>query len=263
MKILAADDEPYALKSIERAIKNAEPEAVIFEAVSGNDVLQKTAENGPFDVAFLDIKMPGITGLALAKQLRENCPKMNIIFVTAYSEYALDAYSVLPSGYLMKPVTEDMVRMELDNLRYPLVPKEKPKLWIQCFGNFEIFYDQKPLNFKYHKTKEIIAYLVDRRGATCDTAELCAVLWEDEPNTQKQHVYLRKLLSDLTHTLRKVGAEKVFVKNRNSFAIDPRQLKCDYYQMLNGDMTVINQYTGEYMSQYSWAEMTIGNIENQ
>ena len=200
--------------------------------------------------------------LEMAKRIRESSPHTNIVFVTAYSDYALDALALHPSGYLMKPASAEKVRVELDNLRFP--PQRQPECRIraQCFGNFEIFADEKPMSFQYQKSKELMAYLVDRRGAACNTAELCAVLWEGKPDTAELHKYLRKLLSDLSHSLTAVGAEEVLIKRRNSFAVAAEKIDCDYYRLLNRDVSAINTYTGEYMTQYSWAEMTLGSLKN-
>ena len=82
--------------------------------------------------------------------------------------------------FLLKPANEADVRNVLENLRYP--PETAPVgIKIQCFGNFEIFVGGRPLSFKRSKSKELLAYLVDRNGATCTNGEMLAVLWEDKP----------------------------------------------------------------------------------
>jgi two-component SAPR family response regulator len=263
MKIMTVDDEPFALSSINQAVQEALPDVELRSFTKASEALSEIANNGfrP-DVTFMDIKMPGISGLEMAKRIRESSPHTNIVFVTAYSDYALDALALHPSGYLMKPASAEKVRVELDNLRFP--PQRQPECRIraQCFGNFEIFADEKPMSFQYQKSKELMAYLVDRRGAACNTAELCAVLWEGKPDTAELHKYLRKLLSDLSHSLTAVGAEEVLIKRRNSFAVAAEKIDCDYYRLLNRDVSAINTYTGEYMTQYSWAEMTLGSLKN-
>lgn len=264
MKILTADDEVLALSVLNRAVGEAAPDAEVRSFSGTAAALREITENGfrP-DVAFLDIKMPNMTGLEMAKRIREASPKTNIVFVTAYSDYALDALSLRSSGYIMKPATGEKIREELENLRFPTEHVQSHVLRIQCFGSFEVFANGRPVGFLYQKTKELLAYLVDRRGAACNTAELCAVLWEDRPDSTELRKYLRKLLSDLTHSLSAVGAGEVFLKRRNSFAVAADRVDCDYYRMLRRDIEAINTYSGEYMTQYSWAEMTLGSIERE
>lgn len=261
MKFMTVDDEKAPLEVLGRALLAAQPDAEIRSFAFASEALAEVRDRGFRPAAaFLDIEMPGMTGLELARRIREASPTTNIIFVTAYSDYALDAFPLRPSGYLIKPATPEKIRAELENLRYPVAAAQTQKIRVQCFGNFEVFADGRPLGFTYQKTKELLAYLVDRRGAACNTAELCAVLWEDKPDTAELRKYLRKLLADLSHTLAAAGAEDVFLKSRNSFAVAADRLDCDYYRLLKRDLAAINTYTGEYMTQYSWAEVTLGAL---
>jgi two-component system LytT family response regulator len=264
MNILTADDEQSALNILNRAVREAMPEAELRSFSTTSEALREIRENGFLpDVAFLDIKMPGMSGIEMAKAVKDASPRTNIVFVTAFSDYALDAMSLHPSGYVMKPATVEKIRVEIENLRYPPAQRTEHRVRAQCFGNFEVFANGKPLELYYSKSKELLAYLVDRRGAACNTEELCAVLWEDEPDSPVVRKRLRKLISDLAHSLEDAGAADVFLKRRNSFAVDVEKLDCDYYGMLNRDMAAINTYNGEYMTQYSWAEMTLGALENR
>ena len=174
----------------------------------------------------------------------------------------MEAMRERPSGYVLKPATADKIREEINNLRYPLEKNDRSQLYVQCFGNFEIFYRKVPVSFSYHKTKELFAYLIDRRGAACNTETLCAVLWEDQSDVENQKKYLRKLIADLSHTLEGIGAGDVFLKSRNQFAVAADKIDCDYYRMLKGDTSAINQYTGEYMAQFEWAVMDLPKFCN-
>lgn len=262
MNFFIADDEKASLDILQRAILAVSPDAQIQKFSNGNDVIAclKTSDSRP-DVAFLDIEMPGMNGLSLAAKIKELSPMTNIIFVTAYSSYALDAFQLHTSGYLIKPATPEKIRDELNNLRVPTPDKGSHVLRVQCFGNFEVFANGKPLSFAYSKTKELLAYLIDRNGASCNTGELCAVLWEDKPDSIELRNYLRKLLADLSHTLASVQAEEVFIKRRNQFSVATGQLDCDYYEYLrSGEAS--RSYVGEYMTQYSWAEKTLSSLQN-
>ncbi len=137
MRILCVDDEPLMLQMLETAVREARPEAEIASFEYPDELLEDAGENG-CDIAFLDIHMSEMTGVELAKKLKNINPKMNIIFVTGFSEYTGDAMRLHASGYIMKPVTVEAVRNELEDLRFPIVPKDNALLRVQCFGNFDV-----------------------------------------------------------------------------------------------------------------------------
>ena len=260
MKILIVDDEQMALEDAKDVAEKVQPKAEIFGVNTCSRALEIAEREKP-DVALLDIEMPGMNGLELAKRLKEIHDSINIIFVTAYSEYALEAFSVYASGYLMKPLQGEQLKHAFENLRYPVTYK-KGILRVQCFGNFEVFYKDEPVAFARNRAKELFAYLVDRKGASVNTAELCSVLWEDSVKSEKNRHYLRNLVADLKKALHECEADDVFIYKRNQFAIDPGKIECDYYHFLRHDVAAINSYHGEYMKQYSWAEFSIPQFEN-
>jgi two-component SAPR family response regulator len=265
MKILAVDNERPALEILERAIMEAVSDAEMKSFSHAGEAVRAVRENGfrP-DVAFLDIEMPGMTGLELAKQLKLAWPAVNIVFVTGFSQYAFDAMEQRPSGYVMKPVTREKILLELNNLRNPPERKASPKrVCIQCFGGFRVFAGGQAVTFHRAKSKEMLAYLVDRRGAGCSAAALASILWEDGIYDRSRQKQLAVIRSDLARTLEEVGAEDILVKARDSLAVNPDAFECDYYRALAGDSVAVNQFMGEYMSPYAWAEYTTGALEEK
>jgi two-component SAPR family response regulator len=260
MKILAIDDSESALKLLVSSITKARPSAEIYPFNKPSELLVFAKDN-PCEIAFLDIQMWGMNGLEVAKKLKEYNSKINIIFVTAYSKYASEAFELYPSGYILKPVTKEAVVREIENLRYKPDQKSNAKVYAQTFGSFEIFSYGIPIKLKYSKTKELLAYLIDRNGAAVNMNELCAVLWEKKQDTENLKAYLRKLISDLIKALKEAGADDVILKHHNSIAIIPDKIVCDSYGFINGDPRYVNAYTGEYMVQYSWAETPSWNFD--
>ena len=255
MRIIAVDDEPMALESLVSSILEESPDADVKAFYRPEDALL-FAENARVDVAFLDINMRGVTGVEIARQIKRLHPQANLVFTTGYSEYAITAFQLDASGYLLKPITPEDIRHALDNLRYPVPHGRSDRLWIQAFGNFEAFLDGKPIRFQYDKTKEMLAYLVDRKGSLCSNGEIMAALWEDE-----RHIsYLKRLRKDLTDVLRGLGCGNVIEKQRGGLRIVKQEVDCDYFQWLDGQASGINAYRGEYMTQYSWGEPTHGAL---
>ena len=259
MRILIVDDERMVREETAEVVEHVRPEAEILQASNYIEALA-LAEEKRIDIALLDIEMPGMNGLELSRKLKEICPDTNMIFVTAYREYAADAFLLYPTGYLLKPLQKDQLETAFQHVRVPVEPRSDKKLQIQCFGNFEVFHDGKPVAFARSKTREVLAWLVQLRGTSANTAELCAVLWEDSSQAEKNKHYFRNLISDLKKTLKSCGAEDVLICRWNQFAVDPAKIDCDYYRYLDGDVSAVNSYRGEYMSQYSWAEFHIGNL---
>ena len=254
MIILAADDEKLALEDLRENIKKAKPDAEIHCFNKPRELLSYAKEHS-FDVAFLDIEMGTSNGLDVAKTLKKYNPKVNLIFVTGYSDYMQDAIKLRASGYLLKPSTVKDVKEELENLRNEL--KTDNCLFIRCFGDFDVFVDGRSITFEKAKTKELLAYLVDRRGSAVTSGELRAVLWEDAESDKNTNSYLSKLMKDLFTTLKKHNLENIIIRDWNTYALDTTKVKCDYYDYLDNKPEGIRAYNGEYMSQYPWAVSSV------
>ena len=270
MIIYVLDDEPIALRGTINTIQKVVPEAKVTGFSRANDALRHIRDTKEYpDVVFSDIEMPGMSGLNFAVALKRLCPEAKIIFVTAYSQYAIDAFRLHVHGYILKPITAERVREELDYLIKENTPEQEPAqeeeqtrelLKVQCFGYFEVFWKGEPLMFGRRQTKELLAYLIDRKGATCTSEEIATALWEDEDNLKHLKARIRILISDLRQTLAKIGMEDIILRRSGQIAIRRDAVDCDYYHMLDGDMEAVNAYRGEYMMQYSWAEITTGQL---
>lgn len=254
MRMLCVDDEPLMLKMLEMAIKEARPDADITAYRKQAELLEDARKNG-CDIAFLDIHMRGMNGVELAKELKTVNPKMNIIFVTGFSEYAGEAMSLHASGYIMKPVTKEKIEQELSDLRFPVIPKKNAKLRVQCFGNFDVFTpDGAHVRFERSKAREVFAYLVHKQGSSCTTREIFSAIFEDEPYEKKLQNLLQTYIYAMIKSLKAVGAEDAVVRSYNALAVNPEVLDCDYYRFKELDAGAVNAYQNEYMSQYYWAD---------
>ena len=250
MIVIAVDDERFALENLVESIAQASPDARIHRFRYPEDALD-FAKGNHVDVAFLDVEMIGMNGVGLAERLKLYHPDINIIFSTGYGHYRDAAFELHASGYLTKPITPEKVKKELDNLRRPILNPKRVR--IRAFGNFEVYLDGRPVSFKYSKTKEMLAYLVDRRGALCTNREIMAVLFEDDNGHE---AYFRSLRKDLTDVLEMAGCGEVLSQQRGRIGIVPELVNCDYFNWCNGNRSGDNAYHGEYMTQYSWGEYT-------
>lgn len=261
MNYIAVDDEPLALEDLAEAFREAvvDCQLVLFDKPG---MAVQYVRSHQVDVAFLDIELGTMSGLTLAKQLKDSSPDIHIIFVTGYEQYAVDAFQIHASGYLMKPVTAGHITRELTFLYGSSAGADDRNVRVQTFGGFAVYVNGKPLEFKRSKTKELFAYLVDRHGAPVTTREACAVIWEDKPYDTAQKNYFQSLLLDLRTTLRHQGVEDILARRHNSLAIVPERLNCDSYRFLNGDPWAVNRYRHDYLPDYSWAEFRLAEMEN-
>ena len=250
MIAIAVDDEALMLGALVAAIE-ASPDITEVARFSDCEEALEFVQNCPADIAFLDINMRGMGGLALAEKIIASRPNCKIVFCTGYEEYAIPAFKLHASGYLMKPIAAEDVQGEIDNIK-GIRQKEK-LLRVNCFGNFEVYVKEEKLVFKRLKTKELFAFLIDRKGAGMTAKQICAVLFPDDTDDTKNSAYLRQLFMDLKNTLKSVGAESVLCHETPCYRVDTGLIKCDYISYLE---TGKPEFHGEYMTQYSWAEET-------
>ena len=250
MRAIAVDDELYMLEALTKAISASDDIESLKSFSSCSEVLDYI-EKKTVDVAFLDINMRGIGGMKLAEAILKRQQKCKIVFCTGYEEYAVSAFQMHASGYLMKPITAEAVQKEIDHIKN--APDAARLLTVKCFGNFEVLCNGNILPFKRTKTKEILAVLIDRSGAGMTARQICAILFPDGTNDARNLAYIRQLIFDLKNTLKEVGADSVLQHETPYYRIDPERIRCDYLSYLE---TGNPKFKGEYMKQYSWAEET-------
>ena len=250
MIAVAVDDEALMLGALVSAIE-ASPDITRVARFSDCEEALEFVKNDPADIAFLDINMRGMGGLALAEKIIAIRPNCKIVFCTGHEEYAIPAFKLHASGYLMKPVSAEDVQGEIDNIKG--VRRKEKLLRVNCFGNFEVYVKEEKLVFKRLKTKELFAFLIDRKGAGMTAKQICAVLFPNDTDDSKNSAYLRQLFMDLKNTLKAVGAEAVLCHETPCYRVDTSLIKCDYISFLE---TGKPEFHGEYMTQYSWAEET-------
>ena len=251
MRVFAVDDEPMILKNLTKHLEEVLPDAEVFAFDDAEDAVSALPQ-GAVDIAFLDIEMGVMNGVELAKRIKAEYPLCNIVFCTGYSSYATQAFDLGASDYLMKPITNEKLEHALSQLRHALTPViPKGKLYIQCFGPFEVFYNGEPLLSLTKRAKELFAYLVDQAGAVSSAADIISTLF---PNNAES--YFRVVKRDLEKALAEIGEEDILVKSWGKLGIRREKLLCDYYEYLDGNPDALNLYRGVYMLQYDWAQPT-------
>ena len=278
-KVIAVDDEQNALNRFERLIAQDNRLELLKTFTKPADAIDFIKSN-QVDIAFLDIEMPEMTGLELAECLMDVNPYLEIVFVTAYNQYALEAFRAHATGYLLKPLSHDDFTAQIDSMEKKLEKShvvEDDKLIISCFGAFSIkkANDFEPLRFRTSKAEELLACLVQNEGRARSKDMILDTLWPDADldkaanNFRVTCTYIRSTLADFGYT-------DVLVRDHDDYSINTARIKCDYLEfrskIANPDTlglpeveTLINLYKGPYLENrfYDWAEETKGWLEGR
>lgn len=259
MTAIIVDDEPLSLIYVEKLcleIPGLEIAGRFREAVSALSFLRRM----PVDLVFTDIEMPGMNGIEAVREIRRIRPQTGVIFVTGYEQYALDAFKLDAIAYIMKPCSAAELESAVKRASL-LLPEEKKRIEIDTFGQFRIQLDGVPLRLANRKANELLALLVDRQGAVVSMEQATDILWEGRPYDETVKRLYRKAVGYLNQVFHEQNVT-FFVSDRGSCHIVPAEIDCDYYRLLAGDREATSLFCGEYMSQYSWAEETVGKIEH-
>ena len=260
MNVIYVDDERLALECFEYEARTLKEIAQLKLFDNAEDALCFARQND-VDAAFLDIEMPDMSGLLLAKALRDIHPDICIIFVTAYSNYALEAFDVDAIGYILKPYDREAIEHALRKA-VRMTPMQGKRICIQTIPTFMMTVRGKPVHFSSSKSEELLALLVDRAGRPMMPGEMISCLWPERTMDEKTAALLRMTYRRLVLQLRSMGAEDILLTQGKRRSLNTEMIECDLYQILGGDKQAASRYAGEYLREYSWAEMTNAMLDN-
>lgn len=259
MSFLVVDNKRRDLDAFAELLKVVRPEVRVFSIPSAEEALELSSLS--FDVAFIEVELEAgkMNGIELAARLKAIHKDTHVIFITKSRKYFQEAFSVHAGAYLLKKVSEEDIRRELDYLLYyyPAQLKLNGKVYVQTFGGFSVFLDGKMIDFPRSKAKELLALLVDRRGLAVTAREACAVLFEDKPYGKISNAYYHVIVNSLSRTLEDAGIKNVLVRTKNHLAVNPDSFECDAYLYMRGDPSAVRRYRGDYLTCYSWSEFSL------
>ncbi len=173
------------------------------------------------------------------------------------------------SGYLNSLITAvlmfclSLYKRRSEKRQIMFLKKQKQSLEAKTFGNFTLIYENKVVKFNRTKSNELMGYLIYKKGSSVKTKELITVLFGENADSATYGSNLRNLIVDIRHTLNELEIQNFFIAEYNNFRINPEVIKCDYYDFLEGDKAAIRSFSGEFMSQYSWAEEAADFLEQK
>lgn len=118
-RVMVLDDEKIILRGEMATLEKVMPNALISGFTNTDDAITYAKSNN-IRIIFSDIEMGDVNGIELSKEFLKINPRTNIIFLTAYADYSIDAWSTGASGFMVKPITEESLRKQLEHLRYPV-----------------------------------------------------------------------------------------------------------------------------------------------
>ncbi|MGE5404779.1 MAG: response regulator [Candidatus Saccharibacteria bacterium] len=230
MRIAAVDDETHALERFERMVLGVTELNLCGLFETGDQLLAYLKEN-PLDAVFLDIEMPGVNGLQLSEQIQNLNENIEIIFVTAFNQYAVEAFEVQAMDYIMKPLTEERLGKTIRRLVKTDRTAARPgKPFIQCFGDFEVFLNGEALTWKNSKAKEVLAFLVHKNGVPVGWEKIADAVWPDF-NSEKAQTNFHATTYLLRKRLAEAGISQILESIRGNYRVVTDKFDCDVYQI--------------------------------
>ena len=260
MRTIVVDDEQLMLKRFVRLSKGIADLNLVGQFECAADAVAYAREN-PVELAFLDVAMPIVSGVELAQQLREICPDMMIVFVTAYDNYIWDFNQIGGDYYIIKPYTRETLEMAMERIRL-IARRQHKELYIQTFGRFLVLKDGVPLALT-GKAKEILALVVTRRGREISNEEIYGTIWEGREYSNANMSVLYNALHRLKQALKRDGVENLLISTSRGQMINTAMFDCDYYAWQDKNMDLRDKFDGEFLSEYSWGEYILANILNE
>lgn len=277
MNVVLIDDENLALNYLEHHLESMNGIHVVgkfINPVKGKEFILRT----DIDVVFLDIHLPEISGIELAGQLLQFKPWLNIVFVTAYDDYAIKAFELNALDYIMKPLRKERLMITLERIRDRLerVPAAaamaKEKLRVCMFQQLQMTskdHPYPPVRWRTSRAQELFLYLLQHRGQLVRKSALIELLWpEYEPGKAFSQLYtaiyhIRKTFESFGLYFHISNATDGYVLNLEHVRLDVEEWERFIISGYPVDEATIGEYEGvmelyqgDYLQNYEywWAE---------
>lgn len=220
------------------------------------------AEANVVDFAVLDIDMPGMNGMELARRLRQLRSDIIIVFATAHPKFAVDALKMKADYVIFKPFDREDIIDVLERAKL-FRRRQQKRFRFHTFGLFDMEADGKPVRFRSGKAKELMALCVYRNGRPVSIHEMVEKLWGEDAADSPENTGYRRTIKELTDTLKTCGAEQLFIRERGSIRVRMDLADSDYQDFLNGSREAALKFQGAFMQQYSWAESAVYGLQER
>ena len=260
MRAILVDDEAIMLRSFMRNSKDISNLNVVAQFQTAEEAISYAQEND-FELAILDVCLPGMNGIELAVKLREFHPGLLIVFISAYDDYLRNFNEIGGDYYIIKPYKKETIQMMVEKMTI-LSARLHKEFYIQMFGRFNVLKNGKPINLN-GKAKEILALVASRRGKEISNEEIYSTIWENREYSNELMKVYYNALSRLKHVLDDAGARELLISTAHGQMLNTALCDCDYFAWQDKTMGERDRFEGEFLSEYSWAEVVLAGILTQ
>ena len=260
MRAILVDDEAIMLRSFMRLSADIPEINVIAQFQSAEEAIEFAREN-QFELALLDVRMPGMDGIELAVRLREIIPELLIVFISAYDEYLRNFNEIGGDYYILKPYKKETIRMMAGKMSL-LAGRLEKDIYIQMLGRFNVLKDGVPIKIS-GKAKEILALIASRRGKEISNEEIYRTVWENREYSNESMKVYYNALSRLKHALAEAGISNLLLSTQRGQMLNTSVCDCDYFAWQDKNMGNRDRFEGEFLSEYSWGDPILAGIMNE
>lgn len=257
MRAIIVEDEQLMIDAFMRMSKNIEDLTVAKEFMTAEEAIEYSETNS-YEVAFLDIELPGMNGIECAEKLRERMPELIIVFISAYETYLHEFNQIGGDGYLLKPYNEEILMKLMDKIRL-LNRRQKKDVYVQMFGRFVVLKNGVPIPLR-GKAKEILALILVKRGKEISNEEIYNTIWETREYDNIQMKVYYNALKRLKDSLKKNEIENIIYSTGRGQMANVDRFDCDYYSWMERKSDRQEKFEGEFLTEYSWGEFILPNI---
>jgi two-component SAPR family response regulator len=263
IRTIIIDDERHAIRELEFFLKEYSDIEIIASYTNPLKAIEELKENN-VQLVFLDINMPQLLGIDVGSKILDINPEIKIVFVTAYDQYALEAFELNAIDYVLKPIQRTRFEKTMQRISKSISmynPIHCKKLIIKCFGTLKIGWEhEEPIKWRTDKTKELFAYLLMHAGVEVTKDRLIEALWSDvevEKSIKQLHngiYYIRK-------TLEEYGIDRELVSISGNYCLKigavyfDKQVWNELKSSAVSEMTlsrIEETYSGDYLDGVDW-----------
>ncbi len=216
-------------------------------------------DNNPVDVVFADSDIENVDYMTFFHVIKKLRPALLTVLITADAWKAGIAVQKGTHQVLFKPFSLESMDKMFDTL-FLFCSHLRRRINVKTFPNFDVFIDDTPVVFGTKRAKELLAYLVFRRGAMVNSQEIILNMFESFDGSVSECSNFRMAVKHLRETLEKHQIKYILKTKKGIFGVATGEFSCDYYDFLDAHKNAVFDYQGRFLDEYAWAEDTRNSL---